>query len=37
MKSSIMYCIERKELERAGDMGCEQGRGIFLGSGVNIK
>lgn len=37
MKSSIMYYIERKELERAGDMCFEQGRGIFLGSGVNTQ
>lgn len=37
MNSSILCYIERKELERAGGIGCEQGRGIFLGYDVNTQ
>lgn len=35
IQSLIPVYIERKELERAGEMGCEQGLSIPKGPGVN--
>lgn len=37
IQCSIVVYIERKKIERAGEMGCEEGVSIPKGPGVNIQ